>query len=203
MLAWHVIWMARHSQAMAADLRAVGQAVREGISPVSALSVVVGVAVLREGAELALFLYGIAISGGADRAEMLAGGATGFILAAGLTAATYAGLVSLPARRLFAVTGGLVTLLAAGLAAQAAGLLQQGGMVTALDATVWDSSAMLAEASLPGRILHTLIGYSDRPSTLQLLAYLATMLVIAGLARAMAPARRLGQDGGRRDQRSL
>ena len=186
MLAWHVIWMARHGRQMAAEMRAVGKAVREGVRPVSALSVVVGVAVLREGSELVLFLYGIAIGGGGGAGAMLTGGAGGLTLAVLLTAFTYAGLIRLPAAALFAVTGWLVTFLAAGLAAQTAGFLQQGGVVDAMAATVWNSSALLSETSLGGRMLHTLIGYSDRPSELQLLVYLVTLLAITLAARFAA-----------------
>ena len=50
MLTWHVVWMSSHGRAMATEMREVGHAVRGGRRPVSVLSVVVGVAVLREGA---------------------------------------------------------------------------------------------------------------------------------------------------------
>lgn len=183
MLAWHVVWMSRHGKHMAAELRGVGADVAAGRRPLRALAVVVGIAVLREGFEVVLFLYGIAVGGGATWASMLAGATAGLALAVGLTTLTYAGLVRLPAHKLFAVTGWLVTLLAAGLAAQAAGLLQEGGIVDALSATVWDSSAWLAEGSIVGRIFHTLIGYTARPSELQLLVYVATILAIVSLGR--------------------
>ncbi len=63
MLAWHNIWMARHGRAIAAEVKAVGDAVASGIRPMTALAIVVGMAVLREGSEVVLFLYGIAVSG--------------------------------------------------------------------------------------------------------------------------------------------
>lgn len=196
MLAWHVIWMSSHGREMAADMRAVGSDVVGGRRPVSALGIVVGVAVLREGAEVVLFLSGIAVAGNAPGsggsgdgpASMLFGGGLGLALAAAITALTYAGLVRIPPGRLFAVTGWMVTLLAAGLAAQAAGLLQQAGtidaFVTPLWATpLWDSAALLPVGSIGGRVLHTLIGYTDRPTGLQLLAYLGTLASIVVLAR--------------------
>jgi high-affinity iron transporter len=40
-------------------------------------------------------------------------------------------------------------------------------------------------------VLHTLIGYSDQPSYLQVLAYCLTLAAIFGLSKAFAPARRL------------
>src|ERR1700754_3383981 len=63
MLTWHNVWMASHGRDMARELKAAGHQVRTGERTLSALSVVVGVAVLREGAEVVLFLYGIGAQG--------------------------------------------------------------------------------------------------------------------------------------------
>jgi high-affinity iron transporter len=64
MLTWHNVWMARHGKEIAGAMVAVGRAVAEGSKPLFALAVVVGVAVLREGSEVVLFLYGVAASDG-------------------------------------------------------------------------------------------------------------------------------------------
>jgi high-affinity iron transporter len=49
----------------------------------------------------------------------------------------------------------------------------------------------LSDTSLVGRVLHTLIGYSDHPTALQGLCYVATLVVIALLMKLFAhPARR-------------
>jgi hypothetical protein len=80
-----------------------------------------------------------------------------------VTALTYFGLVTTLQRKLFAVTTALVSLLAAGLAAQAVLFLQQAGVVTILGDTAWDTSSVLTDTSLFGRALHTLLGYSDEP----------------------------------------
>ena len=42
-----------------------------------ALSIVVGIAVLREGSEIVLFLYGIVAQGGTSNAALATGGALG------------------------------------------------------------------------------------------------------------------------------
>lgn len=190
MLTWHVVWMSSHGRQMAAELRQAGADVAGGRRPLSALSIVVGAAVLREGFEVVLFLSGIAIGGGVGWPMLLLGGVLGLALATALTALTYAGLVRLPAHRLFAVTGWMVTLLACGLAAQAAGLLQQGGLVSTLDATVWNSSGLLSEGSIAGRMLHTLVGYTDRPTGLQVAVYAATLATILLLSRQQRLVRR-------------
>ena len=73
--------------------------------------------------------------------------------------------------------------LAAGLAAQAVLFLQQADIVTALSQTAWDTSAILSDTSLFGRVLHTLMGYADQPSQLQVLVYAGTLAVIITLTR--------------------
>ena len=97
----------------------------------------------------------------------------------------YAGLLAIPPRHLFGVTSWLVTLLAAGMAAQAVNYLAAAGVWEIATQPVWDTSAMLSEGSLPGRVAHTLVGYMDRPSASQIAAYGATLLVITGLTRVM------------------
>ena len=77
MLTWHNVWMARHGREMAGEMRAVGQAVADGTKSLMALAVVVGVAVLREGSEVALFLYGIAASDGGSALSLALGGIIG------------------------------------------------------------------------------------------------------------------------------
>ena len=183
MLAWHNIWMASHGRQLAADARQLGQDVRSGARPLFALAIVVAVAVMREGSEVALFLYGLVAAGGTTAGDLLAGSALGLLAGVAVSAVTYFGLVTIPARSLFAVTGALITFLAAGLAAQSANFLQQAGIVTIGGATVWDTSAILSDASLIGRVLHTLIGYSDQPSLLQLVVYVATLAAIFGLTK--------------------
>jgi high-affinity iron transporter len=185
MLTWHNVWMASHGRAMAREMREVGAAVASGERPLFALSIVVGVAVLREGSEIVLFLYGIAAAGGASTGSMMAGGALGLLAGVAVSALMYFGLLAIPAHRLFTVTSGLITLLAAGLAAQAVVFLQQAGYIDMLTRTVWNSSAILSQDSIPGRLLHTLIGYSDRPNGAQLLVYIATVLVIVVLMKVV------------------
>jgi high-affinity iron transporter len=183
MLGWHNVWMARHGRAIAAEMKSVGEAVAAGTRTLAALAIVVGVAVLREGAEVVLFLYGIALSGGESAMQMGLGGAFGLALGAAVSALMYFGLLRIPARYLFSVTSWLIALLAAGMAAQAVAFLQISGLVTSLAQTLWDSSRLLAASSIPGRILHTLVGYTDRPTALELVAYVATLAAIFLLMR--------------------
>jgi high-affinity iron transporter len=168
---------------MARELKAAGHEVITGKRTLAALAIVVGVAVLREGSEVVLFLYGIVAQGGTSNAALAFGGALGCVAGAGVSALMYFGLLTIPAHRLFSVTSGLITLLAAGMAAQAALFLQNGGYINVLSATIWNTSWLLPEDGIAGRLLHTLIGYSEAPDGAQILAYLATIAMMLILMR--------------------
>ena len=188
MLMWHNAWMARHGREMTAEMAAVGEAVTTGKRPMTALAVVVGLAVLREGSEVVLFLYGI-VATGTSASALLIGGTLGLAVGAAFTALTYYGLLAIPARYIFAVTTVLIALLAAGMAAQAVQFLDAAGWINVLGQRLWDTSGVLPQDGIVGRMLHTLVGYTDRPTELQLIAYLATLAVMAALTRVAAPPR--------------
>lgn len=188
MLMWHAAWMSRHGREMAVELAAVGAAVTAGKRPMTALAVVVALAVLREGAEVVLFLYGI-LAAGTSSGSLFLGGALGVAAGAAFTALTYYGLVSIPPRHIFTVTTVLIALLAAGMAAQAVQYLDAAGVINVLSGQLWDSSSWLPQDGIVGRVLHALIGYTDRPTELQFITYLATLAAMAGLTRLATPAR--------------
>ena len=190
MLTWHNVWMARHGAELAGELREAGRAVVEGSKSLLALAIVVGVAVLREGSEVVLFLYGV-LAGGSDSGLSVAlGGLAGLVLGALVCMLTYFGLVKIPTRALFATTTVLIALLAAGMAAQAAAFLEKANWLTALDDVLWDSAWLLPDSSLPGKALHTLIGYTDQPTAMQLVVYIAVLAVTFALMRLYgAPAK--------------
>src|ERR1700691_5181393 len=186
MLTWHNVWMSRHGRELAAELRAAGEAVVAGSKSLAALAVVVAIAVLREGSEVVLFLYGVAAAQGGASFGMVVGGFIGLILGALVCFATYLGLITIPTRYLFGVTSALIALLAAGMAAQAIAFLEQANILTALDETVWDTSWILSDSSFLGRALHTLVGYVDQPTAMQVVVYAATLGTIVALMKLFA-----------------
>jgi high-affinity iron transporter len=189
MLMWHNAWMARHGREIAEEMRTVGHAVSEGAKPLTVLAIVVGLAVLREGSEVVLFLYGIFASG-TSGLDLLVGGLLGVAAGAAFTGLTYFGLLAIPSRHIFSVTSWLIALLAAGMAAQSVQFLSNAGMVIVLERTVWDTSWLLSDGSLFGKLLHTLIGYTERPTELQLMTYIATLFAMFLLMRIARPAPR-------------
>jgi len=178
MLAWHNIWMSSHGAALAASAKSMGKNISDGTSECSVLLVIVGIAVLREGSETVLFLYGIAASNDGGQSSMLLGGLIGMLAGIAVGYTLYAGLLRVPMRWFFAATGILVLLLAAGMASQAAHFLIQADLLPSLASPLWDTSAVLPESGLPGMLLHSLIGYDSRPAGMQIVFYLVALVAI-------------------------
>ena len=189
MLTWHNVWMARHGREMANELRTMGQEVVDGARPLVALATVIAIAVLREGSEVALFLYGVAATSEGGGRALLGGGALGLLLGVAVCLATYFGLMRIPPRALFRTTTVLITLLSAGMAAQAVFFLARANWLTSFDQVVWDSSAVLPEGGVAGRTLKALIGYTDQPTVMQLAAYVGVILLTVILMRLTAGTR--------------
>jgi high-affinity iron transporter len=185
MLGWHNIWMNRHGRELAAAAASLGKAVLGRSRPLYALALVVGIAVLREGSEVVLFLYGIAIGSGVGALSMLGGGILGLAGGAAVGAVIYLGLLTIPLRRLFAVTSWLILLLAAGMASQGAAFLMQANLLPSLGNELWDTSSILSERGMLGVLLHVLIGYSAQPAGIQVVFYLATLFGIGTLMRVV------------------
>lgn len=109
---------------------------------------------------------------------MLLGGLVGLSLGIAVGYTMYAGLLRIPMKWFFAATSVLVLLLAAGMASQAANFLIQADLLPSLSAPLWDTSVALPENTLPGMLLHSLIGYDSRPAGMQIVFYLVTLFTI-------------------------
>jgi high-affinity iron transporter len=183
MLAWHNIWMASHGRELALQMKSTARSVSEGGSERSVILVVIALAVLREGSETVLFLYGVATSGDNGLRDTLLGGTLGLASGAVIAGLLYLGLLRIPVSRFFAATGVLVLLLASSMASQAARLLVQADLLPSLGAPLWDSSAMLDQKTVLGTILHGLVGYEPQPAGIQVLTYVIVLLSIASAMR--------------------
>ena len=183
MLAWHNIWMSAHGQQLASDAKAIGGDIRAGARELSVLLVVVAAAVLREGSETVLFLYGIAVSGDSAVGSMAVGGAIGVLGGALVGYLLFRGLLRIPLKWFFTATSALVLVLAAGMAAQAARFLIQANVLPSLASPVWDTSSIVSNGSVAGKVLQGLMGYDARPAGMQIAFFVAALVAIgAGMA---------------------
>ncbi len=182
MLTWHNVWMSAHGRQLSTEAKALGKDVESGQRPMTALMLITLAAVMREGSEAVLFLWAIA-TGGEQGSNMLIGGLSGVIAGILTGLFLYLGLLRIPTRHFFGVTSWLILLLAAGLAAQAAGFLNQAGLLPSLGNGIWNTSGILSQNSLFGQFLHVLIGYIARPSGIQVLFYAGTFASMLLLMR--------------------
>lgn len=191
MLTWHNVWMSAHGRQLSWQVMTVGSHVQSGQRPMAALLVITLVAVMREGSEAVLFLWAIATSG-EQSLNMILGGLGGVIAGILVGLLLYLGLLRIPVRHFFSVTSWLILLLASGLAAQAAGFLNQAGLLPAMGNGIWNTSNILNQDSLIGQLLHILVGYIARPSGIEIVFYVVTFLTILLLMRTF------GRKQGRR-----
>ncbi|MGH8110327.1 MAG: FTR1 family iron permease [Rhodanobacteraceae bacterium] len=206
MIGWHVTWMSSHGKQLVQQMQRVTDSVKTGSSSIAILLAVVALAVLREGSEIVLFLYGMA-AGGAGKVGFFAGIPLGLAFGVGMGFALYFGLLRIPIRYFFSATNWMLVVLASGLATTAAGFLIQGGLLPAWGNQLWDTSWLLTNGSIVGQAVHVLTGYEARPAGMQLVFWLATfVLLVTGMrivAMRMAARRRqprhaapLSRDGG-------
>jgi high-affinity iron transporter len=188
MLAWHNIWMARHGAELARSAKHIGQNVVDGSRNLAALALVIALAVLREGSETALFLYGLAAGNETGLASTAGGGALGLLAGGTAGVALYAGFVRIPTRWFFSATSGLILLMAASMAAQMARSLSQSDLLPSMGAPFWDTSGIVSNQAPLGALLHSVIGYDATPSGIQVLFYfVALTMILIGMRMARPP----------------
>jgi high-affinity iron transporter len=180
LLAWHQIWMSAHGKELAQGARQVAADVREGRKELSAVLAVIALAVLREGSESVLFLYGLLSGGETSSSALLSGGIAGLAAGSALGAILYVGMLRIPLRWFFSTTSVLILLLAAGMASKMAQLLIQADVLPGLMNPLWDTSALIPGDSALGVLMHALAGYDPRPAATQVLSYVATALLMLG-----------------------
>lgn len=184
-IGWTAVWMQTHARHMASKLKHIGSSVSSGNMPHYTLAVVIGLAILREASEIVLFVYGMLLSG-QSTVSIASGTAAGLLIGSLVGVLMYFGLMKVPARYALKITSWMLILLVAGLASQGAMFLSAAGYFGSLSSTVWDSSWLISDYSMTGRILHVLVGYSAQPTQIALAFYGVTL---AGLFALVLHAR--------------
>ena len=185
MIGWHVTWMSSHGKEMVQQMQRVTDSVKSGSSSIAILLAVVALAVLREGSEIVLFLFGMA-AGGAGKLGFLGGVPLGLAGGVAVGFALYFGLLRIPLRYFFSATNWMLVVLAAGLASSAAGFLIQANLLPAWGNQLWDTSWLLTNGSLVGQAVHVLTGYEARPAGMQGVFWIVTFAMLVAGMRAMA-----------------
>ncbi len=188
-ITWMVFWMRKQARAIKGDLeRRVDVALA---ASTGALVGVAFVAVLREGIETALFF--IAAAGQASNTDAFIGGAIGFAAAIVLSYSVYAGSKWLNMRQFFSVSGALLLLIAAGLAARSLSEFQVVGLIPTFWFPVFDVTSvdLLSTSSTFGQMLRGLFGWDPAPSIEEIAIWAAYLAIVGTLYfRGLKPAPR-------------
>jgi high-affinity iron transporter len=177
-LTWMIFWMRRQGGRVKSELQQRVDAALLGGG--LALGSLAFVAVLREGIETALFLYGAEQAAGQGLLATVLGGLIGLSVAAVLGYLLYRGGLRLNLRVFFRVTGVLIIIVAAGLFAFSVHELQEAGWLPFLTQPAFDISHRLSDENGVGAMLRAVIGYNDDPSVLEVIAW-ASYLLVAGI----------------------
>lgn len=146
---------------------------------VFSMVVIVLFALVREGSEILLYLNGV-LSEAENTIPVLSGGAIGTGIGISTGVFLYYSLISLNQRWSTRVCVLLLALLAGNMASQIVMLLSQADWLP-YTAEAWNTSGLVPEASLSGRLLYALIGYEATPSILQVAGYaLAALSILLG-----------------------
>ncbi len=182
-IGWTVIWMQGYGARLKENLRTLSSNIDSGVTSRFTLTLVVAVTILREGAEIILIIYGLVAKKSADINDYILGVGLGAVLGTILGVAIYLGLIRFAGKYIFKVSSILLLLLAAGLAAEAAGILTSSGFITTFTEQVWDSSWLINDRSIWGKMLNATVGYNTKPNGMQLIFYVGTILTVTACAK--------------------
>lgn len=192
LVTWMIFWMAGAARTIASDLRRQVDAA-EGSS--WSLPLIAALAVGREGLETALFVWAATKSAAAEggtTAGPLLGALAGLLVAIALGYALYAGAVRINLGRFFAITGGFLILVAAGVLAYGVHDLQEAGFLPGLNNLAYDVSAAVPPGSLLGTILKGIFNFSPAATVLEVVVWVTYVGIVGTLflrkVRTKAPA---------------
>lgn len=181
LITWTVIWMQKHSKSLSGELKALANKVRTGDKTILSLLLVTTLSVLREGSEIVLFTYGIFMTG-ISFAQLMMGFFAGMLCGSLCGLALYYGMMKIFGRYFFKITTWILVFLSCAILSQGVGYLVSVEVVPSIIDPIWDSSGLISDQSIVGKILNICIGYIDQPSATVVIAYIVNFLVLmAGL----------------------
>ncbi|HEU5348873.1 MAG TPA: FTR1 family protein [Ktedonobacterales bacterium] len=167
-------WMQRHSRTLKREIAAKASAAGSGL----ALGLLAFTTVGREAVETAVFTLATAFQG--DAVLVVLGAVLGLLAAIGLCVLIYRLGYRLDFRVFFRVMGVLLIFFAAGLFGSAVHEMQELNWLPLGDMHLWDMRATFSDEGVIGGLLHGLLGYSDHPTVLQSIAYVAYLVTAGG-----------------------
>ena len=182
LVTWMIFWMATAARTLASDLRRRVDAAAH--RPSWSLPLIAALAVGREGLETALFIWAATNAAGTEGTPSggpLLGALLGLLVAVGLGYAMYAGAVRINLSKFFAVTGGFLIVIAAGVLAYGVHDLQEAGFLPGLNNLAYDVSAVVPPAGVLGTLLKGIFNFSAAATVLEVAVWVAYVAVVGTL----------------------
>ncbi len=176
-ISFTVVWMHGYTKKVKKDISKLSEKISTGATSHFMLVVVVASVILREGAEIILFVYSIASAENLTSNNCFFGLGIGVFAGFAVGVILYQGLMKYAGKYIFKISTVLLTLIAAGLATEAAGILTSAGIIESFTDQLWDSSWLIRDESIPGKILNIIIGYNSKPNGMQITFYLCTIIM--------------------------
>ncbi len=179
-------WMQKHSRTLKSELVAKASSASSGF----AFGLLAFTSVGREGLESAFFTLAYAFQTNAFL--LLSGALLGIFAAIGLCTLIYRLGYRLDYRLFFRLMGILLLIFAAGLLGDAILNMQGLGWINVGTMTLWNTGHILSQDSPIGDLLHGTVGYTEAPTLLQTVFYIAYLIIVGGIFTRMTrkPTRR-------------
>lgn len=177
-----VFWMRRHGRTLKRELHAKLDEAADRSSWVAVFALA-AIAVMREGSEAAVFLYGMMVTAAESLLRSIVAAALGFALAIASYGLLQAGARLFSWRVFFRVTEIMLLLLAGSLLLTGVDNLVSLGIIPQLSGRVWDTSRILTDSGALGGLVSALTGYRAKPVLIQLLALGGYWIVMIWLLR--------------------
>lgn len=183
-LTWMLFWMRRQARMVKGELQAaVDRALTAGTA--WALAVLAFTAIIREGVETSLFLFGQVTAAASSTASgplsVIVGALLGLLIAGALGYLIYVGARRINYGTFFRLTGLALIFIAAGLLSHGVHELIEVGVINIGVQPVVDLSAVLPDDTGIGQFLGALLGYSARPELITLVVYLGYVMPVLWL----------------------
>ncbi len=184
-LTFMTYWMQAHSRTMSAELRRRSDAALNGRTRWG-LGVLSFQAVGREGLETTVFTLAIIFASSNQAGTpvhgsgVLLGAVLGLAVAVAIAFAIFKMGRRLNLGKFFRIVGVILMLFAAGLLADAVQNMQQLGWLPFGTHALWNSSGFMSESSSVGDVFHNLLGYAEQPTVLQVVVWVAYVVVSIG-----------------------
>lgn len=181
-----LVLMQSYSAKVRARINNISEAYESSSGAKILFIILIASTIFREGSELVLILHSVTTVGNHNSVDYVNGFLLGATLGVAVGASIYFGLFKFASKYIFTISNLLLTFIAAGLAAEAARILVSIGAISFLTDTAWDTSYIVGDDSISGKMLKILIGYSAKPSYIELTFYLLTISAIMILGQVFS-----------------